>query len=131
MMSDKSFDIKDLNIIDGDEFKCLESIPFEATEALKYHLESNISKTMGVPMEVISGTFDVSSGTAEQIRKLTEITGEYSVGVDFGNGVDNTVFNRWILKNEIRNIHRVKKGKRWIIKYERTGMTILTGTMMI
>ena len=131
MMSDKSFDIKDLNVIDGDEFKCLETIPFEATEALKYHLENNISKTMGVPMEVISGTFDVSSGTAEQIRKITESANEYSVGIDFGNGVDNTIFNHWILRNEIRNIHRVKKGKRWIIKYERTGMTIFTGTMMV
>ena len=49
------------------------------------------------------------------------------VGIDYGNGIDETNVMECTLNRKITNVHRVRKGKRYIIKFDYTGFLNLIG----
>lgn len=66
----------------------------------------------------------------EQFDKLfKEIpkSNEICVGVDYGKGIDKTVIMQCTLNRQITNVHRVRKGKRYIIKFDYTGLLNIIG----
>lgn len=66
----------------------------------------------------------------EQFDKLfKEIpkSGEMYVGIDYGKGIDKTMVMQCTLNRQITNVHRIRKGKRHIIKFDYTGLTEFIG----
>lgn len=55
---------------------------------------------------------------------------EVYIGIDYGDGVDETSIMKCILKREIKNVHKVKKGKRYIIKFDYTNVINVIGEMI-
>ena len=54
---------------------------------------------------------------------------DVQVGIDTANGVDITTFTNFKITREIKNIRRVKKGKRYVIKFDYTGLCTYVGEM--
>lgn len=66
----------------------------------------------------------------EQFDKLFKNipkSNEICVGVDYGKGIDETVIMQCTLNRQITNVHRIRKGKRYIIKFDYTGLLNIIG----
>lgn len=69
----------------------------------------------------------------EQFDKLFELipkSNEICIGVDYGKEIDKTAIMKCILKREIKNVHKVKKGKRYIYKFDYTNGVNVIGEMI-
>ena len=126
-MDDRKFTYVDgltfIKNIDEDLAKPIRSTEIEDFGGL---LDSNIKSFE----HTINTTFNVPhTYLDEAINSLFPDIGEVTFGVDIGRGPDKMVMSTIRVENQIKNIHRVKKGKRYIIKYERTGLIKATGIM--
>lgn len=78
-----------------------------------------------------SGELMIASNiNKEQFDKLfKEIpkSNEIYVGIDYGKGIDESMIMQCTLNRQITNIHRIRKGKRYIIKFDYTGVLNLIG----
>ena len=55
---------------------------------------------------------------------------EIYIGIDYGDGVVETAIMKCILKREIKNVHKVKKGKRYIYKFDYSNIVNFIGEMI-
>ena len=63
-------------------------------------------------------------------KLLNEVpSNKITIGVDYGSGIDETIKTQ--ITHEIKNIHRVRKGKRYVIKFDYTNYVSLIGKVFL
>ncbi|MBR2711271.1 MAG: hypothetical protein IKE89_02250 [Bacilli bacterium] len=83
----------------------------------------NQSKELSATIET-----DLSVDLFSELEKnATE--SNFILGCDYGDGESKEVYFKAKLKHEITNIRKVRKGKRWIKKFNYTGNILMEGVI--
>lgn len=72
---------------------------------------------------------DLSVDLFNELEK-TATESNFILGCDYGDGESKEVFFKAKLKHEITNIRKVRKGKRWIRKFNYNGNIFLEGVRL-
>lgn len=113
-----------ISTLDGKE---IQSVP-----AMKMKIESdqdfdysfiNQSEELSVPIET-----DLSVDLFNELEKAPTES-NFILRCDYGDGESKQVYFKAKLKHEITNIRKVRKGKRWIRKFNYTGNVLMEGVI--
>ena len=72
---------------------------------------------------------DLSINLFSELEK-TATESNFILGCDYGDGESKKVYFKAKLKHEITNIRKVRKGKRWIRKFNYNGNILLEGVRL-
>lgn len=83
------------------------------------------------PSEELSAAIETKlpSDLLNELEK-TATESNFILGCDYGDGESKEVCFKAKLKHEITNIRKVRKGKRWIRKFNYTGYVLMEGVMI-
>ena len=113
-----------ISTLDGKEIQSISDME------MKIESDQDFDYSFLKPSEELSSIetdLSVDLFTEEQ-KTATE--SNFILGCDYGDGESKAVYFKAKLKHEITNIRKVRKGKRWIRKFNYTGYVLMEGVMI-
>lgn len=113
-----------ISTLDGKEIQSISDME------MKIESDQNFDYSFLKPSEELSSIETVL--TVDLFSKLEKIATEsnFILGCDYGDVESKEVYFKAKLKHEITNIRKVRKGKRWIRKFNYTGNVLMEGVMI-
>ncbi len=111
-----------ISTLDGKEIKSTSSMEMEIKSDQDFDYSFlNQSEELSAAIET-----DLSVDLFSELEK-TATESNFILGCDYGDGESKQVYFKAKLKHEITNVRRVKKGRRWIRKFNYTGNILMEG----
>lgn len=112
-----------ISTLDGKEIQSISDMEMK--------IESDSDYSFLKPSEELSAAIetDLSVDLFGELEK-TATESNFILGCDYGAGESKEVYFKAKLKHEITNIRKVKKGKRWIRKFNYTGNILMEGVVI-
>ena len=113
-----------ISTLDGKEIQSISDME------MKIESDQNFDYSFLKPSEELSSIETVL--TVDLFSTLEKIATEsnFILGCDYGDVESKEVYFKAKLKHEITNIRKVRKGKRWIRKFNYTGNVLMEGVMI-
>ncbi len=114
-----------ISTLDGKEIQSVSDIKtkIESDQDFDYSF-LNQSKELSASIET-----DLSVDLFNELEKAATES-NFILGCDYADGESKEVYFKAKLKHEITNIRKVRKGKRWIRKFNYTGNVLMEGVII-